>query len=201
MAVEVSRGFARFSLSDRSSKERVKSMKSACGWNVRGQSVNAGVGSGRAGDCWKMCRCCRGGTCTALGVRGTFHRRRKRSHRLRLVRRGRRAARGSRLRENFEMKISRPACGIVTSRFCGTPRVLTTHAARSRDLAEGRRNRSVARRARCVGEERHRGELGERRSSKDGTLPARKKRPLRDSKAASHSRDLGEMAKVALKLE
>ena len=120
-----------------------------------------------------MCRCCRGGTCTAMGVRGTCHRRQERSHRLKLVREGRRIARGARLVENFEMKTTRPACGVVTCRFCWTPRVLTTHAARSMDLAEGRWNRSVARRTRFVGEKRQRAELGERLSSQEGTRPAR----------------------------
>ena len=195
VAVEVSRGFARFSLSDRCSKESSKSMMSACGWDVCSHSLSAGVGNGRAGDCLKVCRCCRGHTCNSLGVRGTCHRRRERSHRLRLVGRKRRAARGARLGSNFEMKTARPTCGIVTSRLSWTPRVLPTHAARSRDLAEGRRIRSVARRARCVGG-RQRGELGERPDSDESWRPARRKRP-RDSKAASTSRDLGDMAEVA----
>ena len=194
VADKVFRGFARFSLSDRSSKEGAKSIKSACSWDVCSQSVSTGVGNGRAGHCLKVCRCCRGRICTVLGVRGTCHRRRVKSHRLRLVRRKRLAARGARLGRNFEMKSTRPAFGIVTSRFSWTPRVLSTHTARSRDLAEGRRNRTVARRVRCVGVERQRGELGERPDSEESRRPARKKRPLRDSKAASRSRDLGEVA-------
>ena len=47
------------------------------------------------------------------------------------------------------------------------PRVLATHAAWLRDLAEGRRNRSIARRARCVGAKRQQGELGERPDSEE----------------------------------
>ena len=197
VAVEVSSGFARFSLSDRCSTEGAKSMKSACGWDVCSQAVSAGVENGRAGDCLKLCRCCRGRTCTSLVVQGTCHRRRERSHMFRLVEK-RRAARGARLGKNFEMKSTRPACRIVTSRFSWTPRVLTTHTARSRDLAEGRRNRSVARRARCVEERRQRGELGERPDSEASRRPVREKR-LRDSKAASRSRDLSEMAEVVQK--
>ena len=135
---------------------------------------------------------------TSLGVRGTCHRRLVRSHRLRLVRSKRRAVRGARLGENFKVKTTRSACGIITSSLSWTPRVLTTHAARSRDLAEGRRNRSVTRRARCVGESRQRNELGERPDSEESRRPVRKKR-LRDSKAASHLRDPGETAEVAKK--
>ena len=173
-------------------------MKSTCGWNVRGQSLSAGVGNGRAAECLKVWSCCRGRTCNSLGVRGSCHRRHETSHRLRLVGRGRRAARGAGLWKNFKIKTAHPAFGIVTSRLSWTPRVLTTHAARSRDLAEGRRNRSVARRARCVGEKRQRGQLRERPERDEGLRLARRRRP-RDSKAARTSRDLGELAEVTQK--
>ena len=133
------------------------------------------------------------------GVRGTCHRRRGRSHRLRLVGSKRRVARGTRLGKNFEVKTTRPACGIVACRLSWTPRVLTAHAAQSRDLAEGRRNRSIARRARCGGEERQLGELGGRQTSNESWRPARRECP-RGSKAASTSRDLGELAEVDRKV-
>ena len=177
------------------SKKGFKSMKSTCDWDNRGQSVNAGVGNGRAGDCSNECRCCQGRTCNYLGVRGTCHRRRERSYRLRLVVRKRRVARGTRLRKNFEMKTARPALGIVACRLSWTPRVLTAHSAQSRDLAEGRRNRSISRWARCGGEERQLGELGRRQNSDETWRPARRECP-RGSKAASTSRDLGELAEV-----
>ena len=117
VAVEVLRGFARFSLSGRCSKEGFKSLKSACGWDVCSKSLSAGVGNGRASDCLKVCRCCRSRTCNSLGMRGTCHRRRKRSHWPRLVSEGSRAARGIRLKKNFGMKSTCPACGVVTSKF------------------------------------------------------------------------------------
>ena len=174
VAVEVYRGFAQFSQCDRSSKEGARRMKSTCGWDVRDQSEGASVGNGRAGDCLKVCRACRGRTCNSVGVRGTCQRRRERSHRLRLERKGRRTSRGSRLGKNFEIKTVRLACGVVSGRLSWAPRVLAAHEARSWDVAEGRRNRSGARRVRCVGEKRQRGELEERPERDESLRPARK---------------------------
>ena len=96
------------------------------------------------------------------------------------------------------MKITCPACRIVASKFSWTPRVLSAHAAQSRDLAEGRWNQSVARRARCAGVDRQRGALEDRPDSNESWRPARTKRP-KDSKAASRSSNLSVMAAVVRK--
>ena len=73
------------------------------------------------------------------------------------------------------------------------------HAAQSRDLAEGLRNRSIARRARCGNEKRQLGELGGRQNSDESWRSARRECP-RGSKAASISKDLGELAEVDRKM-